>query len=155
MKLSINIALKIRLLCRGFRDVAMAYDSRILRFKGMTTEKQREASRRYYQKNKEKINAKKKVYRHKHKEQHAEAVKRYRIKHKEQYYRYWRQYQQTVQRLNNLARSEVYKALKAGVLVKGKCVECGAIKVEAHHRDYSKPLNVIWMCKKHHTEEHY
>ncbi len=30
------------------------------------------------------------------------------------------------------------------------CSDCGETKVEAHHEDYSKPLDVEWLCKKHH-----
>ena len=41
------------------------------------------------------------------------------------------------------AHSAVYRALKRGTLIKVPC-HCGAIKVESHHEDYSKPLEVIW-----------
>ena len=34
------------------------------------------------------------------------------------------------------------------------CCVCGEIKVEAHHADYSKPLEVIWFCRKHHIQYH-
>ena len=43
-------------------------------------------------------------------------------------------------------------AIRSGKLIKQPCAECGKTKVEAHHRDYSKPFDVIWLCKKHHWE---
>jgi len=49
------------------------------------------------------------------------------------------------------ARVLVHLALQKGVLKKGKCF-CGSLKVEAHHEDYSKPLAVKWLCKKHHIQ---
>lgn len=33
------------------------------------------------------------------------------------------------------------------------CEICGA-KAEAHHEDYNKPLEVRWLCFKHHREWH-
>ncbi len=54
----------------------------------------------------------------------------------------------------NRAYSVVYKALKSGRLIKRPCKVCGNKKVEAHHEDYSKPLEVEWLCRKHHTELH-
>lgn len=45
----------------------------------------------------------------------------------------------------------VFSAVRNGTLKRKKCF-CGKIKVEAHHEDYSKPLEVIWLCKKHHAE---
>lgn len=38
---------------------------------------------------------------------------------------------------------------------RGVCKECGEKKTQAHHPDYSKPLDIIWLCKKHHAELHY
>ncbi len=36
------------------------------------------------------------------------------------------------------------------------CVECGTTKrVEAHHPDYSKPSEVMWLCSQHHRFEHF
>ncbi len=34
-----------------------------------------------------------------------------------------------------------------------KPCHCGE-KAQAHHHDYSKPLDVVWLCVKHHNEEH-
>lgn len=48
------------------------------------------------------------------------------------------------------ARNAVHHALKTGKLVKGKCGVCGAEKVEAHHDDYDKPMEVRWVCSLHH-----
>jgi hypothetical protein len=52
------------------------------------------------------------------------------------------------------ARQSVYHALKSGKLTRQPCEVCGNPKVEAHHDDYSKPLDVRWLCHKHHREVH-
>lgn len=49
------------------------------------------------------------------------------------------------------AHKLVYCAIRNKTLIRGICV-CGSIKVEAHHEDYLKPLDVVWVCKKHHAE---
>ena len=49
------------------------------------------------------------------------------------------------------AQMIIFSALRNGTLKKEKCF-CGKRKVEAHHEDYSLPLNIIWLCKKHHIE---
>lgn len=48
------------------------------------------------------------------------------------------------------ARRQLTQAIKKGILIRESCY-CGEIKVEGHHPDYSKPLEVIWACKKHHA----
>lgn len=52
------------------------------------------------------------------------------------------------------ARSAVAKAIKDGTLVRKPCEECGAEPALAHHDDYSKPLDVRWLCHKHHSAWH-
>lgn len=39
-------------------------------------------------------------------------------------------------------------------LVKSPCSICGDLKSKAHHDDYAKPLDVIWLCRKHHINRH-
>lgn len=51
------------------------------------------------------------------------------------------------------ARYEVDKAIRKGLLRRMPCQICGDVS-EAHHPDYSKPLEVVWLCKKHHRELH-
>ncbi len=54
------------------------------------------------------------------------------------------------------------KAIKRGRLVPQPCESCGATgrmadgrnKVQAHHDDYNKPLEVRWLCQEHHHEWH-
>lgn len=50
------------------------------------------------------------------------------------------------------ARQSVLKALRSGRLVRKPCEVCGAPKTQAHHTDYSKPLDVQWLCPDHHRE---
>ena len=50
--------------------------------------------------------------------------------------------------------SLVQTALRNGTLVKSPCEMCGNEKVQAHHCDYSKPLEVMWLCKRCHCLWH-
>jgi hypothetical protein len=45
-------------------------------------------------------------------------------------------------------------AIETGKLLKKPCVICGETKVNAHHEDYSRPLDVVWLCPVHHSERH-
>lgn len=49
---------------------------------------------------------------------------------------------------------KVFYEIKMGRMIKGECEVCGNPKVDGHHKDYSKPLEVTWLCRKHHKEEH-
>lgn len=53
----------------------------------------------------------------------------------------------------NRARWKVRTALERGKLIRLPCKKCGA-KAQAHHTDYRKPLEVIWLCTTHHKEIH-
>jgi len=43
---------------------------------------------------------------------------------------------------------------KTRKLKKQSCEVCGEIKALGHHDDYDKPLEVRWLCPKHHIELH-
>lgn len=51
------------------------------------------------------------------------------------------------------AHLQVQYALRAGRLQPLPCWVCGA-KAEAHHPDYSMPLDVVWLCSIHHKQAH-
>lgn len=53
------------------------------------------------------------------------------------------------------AQTMVGNALRDGKLHKQPCEICGDINVHAHHHDYFKPLDVIWLCAKHHQRLHH
>lgn len=54
------------------------------------------------------------------------------------------------------ARQAVKRAIRSGHIVRPEaCSSCGAVgRIEAHHHDYSKPLDVMWLCFKCHRIEH-
>jgi hypothetical protein len=52
------------------------------------------------------------------------------------------------------ARAAVANAINRGHIKKEPCGRCGAEKAEAHHHDYSKPLDVEWLCFRCHREAH-
>ncbi len=53
------------------------------------------------------------------------------------------------------AHSLVNYAIKAGRLKNEECRECGRVEdTHAHHDDYSKPLNVRWLCPPCHKSWH-
>lgn len=54
----------------------------------------------------------------------------------------------------NATRAATQAAIAAGALVKQPCEVCGSVNVHAHHVDYSDPLNIKWLCQRHHIEEH-
>jgi hypothetical protein len=54
----------------------------------------------------------------------------------------------------NKAYVKVWYALKTGKIKKDKCFFCNNKKVEAHHKDYKKPLEVIWLCDGCHKQVH-
>jgi hypothetical protein len=53
------------------------------------------------------------------------------------------------------ARRILMEAVKSGKMKRGTCETCGSSKdIHGHHDDYSKPLSVRWLCRKHHRELH-
>lgn len=57
-------------------------------------------------------------------------------------------------RSKHYAHRAVYLAVKSGVLQKGICSICGDKDTVAHHEDYNKRLEVIWLCPTHHMRLH-
>lgn len=53
------------------------------------------------------------------------------------------------------ARSKLHVYRKRGKVLRMPCEVCGETEhIHAHHEDYSKPLEVKWLCARHHREHH-
>jgi len=53
-----------------------------------------------------------------------------------------------------VAHSAVSNAIRDGRLTRKACEICGAESVHAHHDDYSRPLDVRWLCPVCHARVH-
>lgn len=56
------------------------------------------------------------------------------------------------------ARNDLNKAIVKGLITKGencKCCGFSSSNLHGHHYDYSKPLEVIWLCNDCHEEIHH
>lgn len=52
------------------------------------------------------------------------------------------------------ARNKIKHLCRVGKVKRGDCERCGAANAHAHHHDYSKPLDVSWLCSTCHGLEH-
>jgi len=62
----------------------------------------------------------------------------------------WRQ----VDKRRDFCHNAVSRAIKSGQLVRQPCLRCGNEKSLAHHEDYDKPLDVMWLCQPCHKQRH-
>lgn len=86
----------------------------------------------------------------------AAWAKRYHAEHRETVNANKRRWAQR-NRLKRGAHVAVGNAIRDGRLVKGPCEhegpECSG-RVEAHHEDYARPLEVRWLCDTYHKLIH-
>lgn len=52
------------------------------------------------------------------------------------------------------AKKALQSAVYSGKIQRLPCEKCGNPNTHAHHHDYSKPLEVRWLCALHHKKEH-
>lgn len=105
-------------------------------------EGKRQTNRAYYLKNREKNLKTRLDWRKKNLEKRREYERFYTRKYREQ----------EQEKLKLKARRKVANLVHRGKLQRGNCF-CGLLG-EAHHADYKKPLEIVWLCKKHHAKHH-
>jgi len=55
-------------------------------------------------------------------------------------------------RVKNNARKYAFIYKERGKIVPEPCFICGSThQLECHHEDYTRPLQIIWLCKRHHV----
>lgn len=52
------------------------------------------------------------------------------------------------------ARDAARWAVRSGKINRQPCEVCGSVPAQMHHDDYSKPLDVRWLCAMHHKRLH-
>jgi ribosomal protein S27AE len=115
---------------------------------------ERERKRLDYHLHAEARKAKQRAWKQAHPEQVAEQSRRWKEENAEHVREYHREY--VARRLRDdpdfrkrhEARVAVSNALKTGRLVRpDRCEQCGeAGKLQAHHEDHGRPLDVEWLC---------
>lgn len=89
-------------------------------------------------------------------EYHKKYLEDYQAIHGTTYYkkRYKKHSSDLYFKFKNKVRASTKGAVKRGVIKKEPCRVCGNQKSEIHHIDYSKPLEIMWLCREHHMEWH-
>jgi RecA-family ATPase len=85
-------------------------------------------------------------------EKHAKRLQQDRDSAKRNYEKR-RTYDKARDKTKVLARNLVRTHIARGKLHRQPCEVCGAL-AHAHHEDYSRPLEVRWLCAVHHAKEH-
>lgn len=55
--------------------------------------------------------------------------------------------------LKHYAREVIAMLLRKKTITRKPCERCGE-NGQAHHEDYTKPLQVLWLCARHHQQRH-
>ena len=54
----------------------------------------------------------------------------------------------------NNSRNKLRYYISVGKIIKKPCELCGDKNSQGHHPDHSKPLDVVWLCPRHHGIVH-
>ncbi len=118
----------------------------------------------YYQDNKVKILAQCKMYRESHKEEKSLRDRKYFERNREKILVRCRNNKEERRKADKKyrenhsdkrrARGQSRYQIDKGNIVRQPCEKCGQPNAHAHHEDYLKPMDIIWLCQKHHMRHH-
>jgi hypothetical protein len=113
----------------------------------MQTEEQRAYKREWYRKNPDKARS----YARKWQSRNRDKVREYVLKNREKFSLTTANWQKRNKEKVNAQRA-VFRAVKSGLLIRAlNCCQCGVDgKMHAHHDDYTKRLDVKWLCSSCH-----
>lgn len=115
----------------------------------MYYEEHREELKAYSKNRREEYPEYNKNWREEHPEERKEYYTRYNKEHPEKMKRYREEHPEKV-----ICQNAINSLIRSGKLIRQPCSLCGKPKAHAHHPDYNKPLDVIWLCQSHHKQLH-
>jgi hypothetical protein len=101
------------------------------------------------------------------KEEYNTWFRNYREKNKKKFLEYNKKYNKEWRKKNGYhnelnsklrypekqkARRLLQEAVRQRKIKKQNCKVCGSKITQAHHEDYFKPYDVVWLCRTHHAE---
>ena len=112
----------------------------------------RKYSRKYKKKNREEVLRKMRERARRNRPAMNEYKRKFR---KTEVYKSWYERYKQKNKIKFDARKVLRDSVYRGKIIRKPCMRCGSkTMVEGHHPDYSKPLDVLWLCRKHHQELH-
>ena len=124
-------------------------------YRAANKERKKETTRLWRENNKEHVKAYRKLYRSENSKYINEYNRLMRTNNREYIAGYKRKY-----RAENPEKAEagylVYHAVRSGRISRpDRCSNCCEVgHIEGHHPDYTKPLDVVWLCKTCHAARH-
>ena len=118
-------------------------------------ESQRLSNKKKYLNNKEKVLSNNKKWAQENREKVRDTQRKWKEKNKDivkkRTYEYIERYPEKKRAVQAVNNAIMYGKMTRPTNCSRCLIEC---KPEGHHPDYSKPLEVIWLCKGCHTKEH-
>lgn len=136
-----------------YEDNAEALRASKISFYKANAERLVEEKRQWYAENADEVCEARRVVYAENPEKFRELARQYRAEHPDTCKQTCEKYAEENPKKRKVL-SKVANAIKRGDLVRMPCEVCGDPNSQGHHKDYDKPLDVMWLCQQHHTDWH-